>query len=109
MWIPADSVAGVQVSLSTDLISGFCEETEEDHQHTLDLVRSTGFDQAFMFAYSQRDRTHAARHLKVGNTALGLQPWAFCHEPSAIGLLPPAILLWAFCHGRFAVKRAVQL
>ena len=57
--------ARLQVSLSTDLISGFCGETEEDHRQTLDLVRSTGFDQAFMFAYSQRDRTHAARHLQV--------------------------------------------
>ena len=33
----------------------------------LDLVCSTGFDQAFMFAYSSRDRTHAARHLQVGH------------------------------------------
>ena len=54
-----------QVALSTDLISGFCTETEQDHKATLNLVRSTGYDQAFMFAYSQRERTAAARHLPV--------------------------------------------
>lgn len=56
--------ADPQVTLSTDIIVGFCGETEEDHQATLDLMRRTGYDQAFMFAYSRRDKTYAARHLE---------------------------------------------
>mmetsp|Transcript_58258 Transcript_58258/g.102480 ORF Transcript_58258/g.102480 Transcript_58258/m.102480 type:complete len:440 (-) Transcript_58258:39-1358(-) len=48
------------VSISTDLIAGFCDETEEEHQDTLSLIREVKFDQAFMYAYSLRDRTHAA-------------------------------------------------
>lgn len=48
------------VSISTDLIAGFCDETEEEHQDTLSLLREVRFDQAFMYAYSLRDRTHAA-------------------------------------------------
>jgi MiaB/RimO family radical SAM methylthiotransferase len=48
------------VSISTDLIAGFCDETEEEHQDTLALLREVRFDQAFMYAYSLRDRTHAA-------------------------------------------------
>lgn len=51
-------------SLSTDMIVGFCGETEADHAASLDLVRRVGYDQAFLFAYSRRDRTHAARHLE---------------------------------------------
>ena len=53
-----------QVTLSTDLIVGFCGETEADHEATLDLLRTTGYEQAFLFAYSRRDKTHAARHLE---------------------------------------------
>lgn len=52
------------VSISTDVIAGFCEETEEDHQQTLSLMEKVRFDQAFMFAYSKRDRTHAAHNLE---------------------------------------------
>ncbi|GAB4822700.1 hypothetical protein N2152v2_009746 [Parachlorella kessleri] len=52
------------VALSTDIISGFCGESEEDHAATLDLMRRTGFDQAFMFAYSDREKTYAAKHLQ---------------------------------------------
>jgi len=49
------------VSLSTDLISGFCGETEADHALTLDAIGRVGFDQAFMFKYSRREKTGAAR------------------------------------------------
>lgn len=42
--------------------TGFCGETEEEHAATLDLLRSTRYDNAFLFAYSRRDKTHAARH-----------------------------------------------
>jgi len=51
------------VALSTDMIAGFCGETEEDHAASVDLLKSVMYDQAFLFAYSERDRTHAARHL----------------------------------------------
>lgn len=52
------------VSISTDLIAGFCDETEEEHQDTLSLIREVKFDQAFMYAYSLRDRTHAAHTMQ---------------------------------------------
>ena len=45
--------------------AGFCGETDGEHAATVDLMRSTKFDSAFMFAYSQRDKTAAARHLQV--------------------------------------------
>lgn len=51
------------VTLSTDMISGFCGETEEDHLQTLSLLREVKYEQAFLYAYSRRDKTHAARHL----------------------------------------------
>lgn len=47
--------------LSTDTISGFCGETIEDHQETLSLMREVGYDFAFMFKYSERPNTFAAR------------------------------------------------
>lgn len=48
--------------ISTDMISGFCDETLEDHEQTLSLMRHVRFDQAFMFQYSERPNTFAARH-----------------------------------------------
>eukprot|EP01103_Thecamoeba_quadrilineata_P005199 TRINITY_DN15025_c0_g1_i1.p1 TRINITY_DN15025_c0_g1~~TRINITY_DN15025_c0_g1_i1.p1 ORF type:complete len:610 (-),score=128.42 TRINITY_DN15025_c0_g1_i1:19-1848(-) len=51
-------------ALSSDFISGFCGETEEDHQQTLSLLHQVKFDHAFMFAYSLREKTHAHRTLK---------------------------------------------
>lgn len=48
--------------ISTDMISGFCGETPEDHLQTLDLMRQVRFDQAFLFQYSVRPNTYAARH-----------------------------------------------
>ena len=49
--------------LTTDLFCGYHSETEEDHQQTLDLMRQCQFDSAFMFKYSERPGTYAARHL----------------------------------------------
>ncbi len=48
-------------AISTDIIAGFCGETEEDHQATLDLIREVRYDMAFMFKYSERPKTLAAR------------------------------------------------
>lgn len=47
--------------LTTDVIAGFCSETEEDHKDTLSLMEEVGFDWAFMFQYSERPGTLAAR------------------------------------------------
>ncbi|MEM9458023.1 MAG: tRNA (N6-isopentenyl adenosine(37)-C2)-methylthiotransferase MiaB [Myxococcota bacterium] len=51
------------IALSTDLMVGFCGETEADHAQTLSLMDELRFDSAFMFAYSDRGITHAARKL----------------------------------------------
>ena len=47
--------------ISTDIITGFCDETEEDHQLTLDLMRRVKYDFAYMFMYSERPKTLAER------------------------------------------------
>ena len=47
--------------LSTDVITGFCTETEEDHQETLSLMKYCRFDLAYMYFYSERPGTLAAR------------------------------------------------
>jgi tRNA-2-methylthio-N6-dimethylallyladenosine synthase len=48
-------------AISTDIITGFCGETEEDHQQTLSLMEEVGYDFAFMFMYSERPKTLAER------------------------------------------------
>ena len=48
-------------AISTDVIAGFCSETEEDHRQTLSLFEEVGFDAAYMFYYSERPGTLAAR------------------------------------------------
>ena len=48
-------------AISTDVIAGFCSETLEDHADTLSLFEQVGFDAAFMFYYSERPGTLAAR------------------------------------------------
>jgi tRNA-2-methylthio-N6-dimethylallyladenosine synthase len=48
-------------AITTDIISGFCTETDEDHQQTLSLMQEVGFDAAFMFRYSERPDTLAAK------------------------------------------------
>lgn len=47
--------------LSTDIITGFCTESEEDHQLTLDIMKHCKYDLAYMFSYSERPGTLAAR------------------------------------------------
>jgi tRNA-2-methylthio-N6-dimethylallyladenosine synthase len=51
-------------SISTDIISGFCTETEVDHDQTLTLMEWVGYDFAYMFKYSERPNTKAARRLQ---------------------------------------------
>lgn len=50
--------------LSTDIMCGFHSETEEDHRETLSLMREVRFDSAFMFKYSERPGTFAAKRLE---------------------------------------------
>jgi len=51
-------------SLSTDMITGFCTETAGDHEESLSLMEFVGFDFAYMFKYSERPGTKAARKYK---------------------------------------------
>ncbi|GAB0481762.1 tRNA (N6-isopentenyl adenosine(37)-C2)-methylthiotransferase MiaB [Alistipes indistinctus] len=50
-------------SISTDLIAGFCTETDDDHRQTLSLMEEVDYASAFMFKYSERPNTKAARHM----------------------------------------------
>jgi MiaB/RimO family radical SAM methylthiotransferase len=52
------------VAISSDFIAGFCGETEEEHLDTISLMRRVCYDTAFMFAYSFRERTHAAHRME---------------------------------------------
>lgn len=49
--------------ISTDVFCGFCTETPDDHSDTLSLMETVGFDDAFMFKYSDRPGTYAHEHL----------------------------------------------
>jgi tRNA-2-methylthio-N6-dimethylallyladenosine synthase len=51
------------IALSSDILTGFSGETDDDHAQTLQLMREIRFDSAFMFAYSERDLTFAAKKL----------------------------------------------
>lgn len=51
------------VSLSTDIITGFCGETEDEHAETVSLMEIVKYDLAYMFAYSERERTFAHRKM----------------------------------------------
>jgi tRNA-2-methylthio-N6-dimethylallyladenosine synthase len=53
-----------ECAVSTDMITGFCTETEEDQQESLSLMEWAGFDFAYMFKYSERPGTRAARKYK---------------------------------------------
>ncbi len=53
-----------ECALSTDMITGFCTESEEDHKESLSLMEWAGFDFAYMFKYNERPGTRAARKFK---------------------------------------------
>ncbi len=50
-------------AITTDLIAGFCTETQEDHRATLSLMEEVGYEFAYMFKYSERPGTFAQRHM----------------------------------------------
>lgn len=50
--------------ISTDIITGFCSETEDDHQQTISLMKEIKYDYAYMFSYSERPKTLAERKYK---------------------------------------------
>ena len=52
-----------EATIGTDIFCGFHNESEENHQETLSLMREVGFDTAFMFKYSERPGTFAAKNL----------------------------------------------
>ena len=52
-----------EASISTDIIAGFCGETDEEHAQTLSLMEWAGYDFAYMFKYSERPGTYAAEKL----------------------------------------------
>jgi tRNA-2-methylthio-N6-dimethylallyladenosine synthase len=51
-------------SISTDIIAGFCTETEEEHQDTLSIMKYADYDYGYMFYYSERPGTLAQRRFK---------------------------------------------
>lgn len=51
------------ITISSDFISGFCSETEEEHKDSLALLEYVKYENAFLFAYSLREKTHAHRQL----------------------------------------------
>ena len=56
-------VLGHECGISQDMIAGFCTETEEDHQETLSLLDYVKYDYGYMFSYSERPNTPAAKKL----------------------------------------------
>jgi tRNA-2-methylthio-N6-dimethylallyladenosine synthase len=56
-------ILGDDCAISTDMIAGFCSETEDEHRDTLSLIDHVQYDMAYMFFYSERPGTLAARKL----------------------------------------------
>jgi len=52
------------LALSTDIITGFCSETDEEHADTVSLMELVKYDLAYMFVYSERERTFAHRKME---------------------------------------------
>jgi tRNA-2-methylthio-N6-dimethylallyladenosine synthase len=58
------TIIGEDCGVSTDMITGFCTETEEDHQDSISLMNVVKYDYAYMFSYSERPGTPAAKKFK---------------------------------------------
>jgi tRNA-2-methylthio-N6-dimethylallyladenosine synthase len=56
-------VLGLDCGLSSDMITGFCSETEEEHRETLSLMEIAQYDYSYMFSYSERPGTLAEKKL----------------------------------------------
>jgi tRNA-2-methylthio-N6-dimethylallyladenosine synthase len=56
-------IIGPDCGISTDMIVGFCSETEEEHQDSISLMKDVDYDYGYMFAYSERPNTPAAKKL----------------------------------------------
>ena len=50
-----------EAAISTDIIAGFCTETEEEHKDTLSMMQEVKYEMAYMFAYNERPGTVAAK------------------------------------------------
>lgn len=50
--------------ISTDIITGFCDETDNDHNCTLEVIKEIKFNQIFPFIYSEREGTYAQKNMK---------------------------------------------
>lgn len=62
--IAGDTNQGIGLGLSSDFISGFCGETEDEHADLISLIKEVGFDQAFTYSYSRREQTYAGLFYK---------------------------------------------
>ncbi len=58
------SIVGAGCGISSDWITGFCSETEDEHKDTISLMESVKFDFSYMFAYSERPGTPASKKFK---------------------------------------------
>ena len=58
-------IVGKECGISSDWITGFCTETEEEHKDTLSFMESVKFDFSYMFAYSERPGTSLLKNLKT--------------------------------------------
>jgi tRNA-2-methylthio-N6-dimethylallyladenosine synthase len=58
------AILGEDCGISTDMITGFCGETDEEHADTISLMEYVNYDYAYMFAYSERPNTPAAKKFK---------------------------------------------
>ncbi|KAI2800835.1 CDK5 regulatory subunit associated protein 1 [Blomia tropicalis] len=62
-WVDRIRLAIPDCAINSDFICGFCGETDDDHRQTLDLMERVGYNIAYIFAYSMRDKTYAHHHL----------------------------------------------
>ena len=69
-----------ECTISTDLIIGFCDETDKEHQDTISLVKEVGFSFAYMYKYSERPNTAAEKKYSLMSLPPVVQ-WKYNHHP----------------------------